>query len=265
MKMYICLLSFSYFIFMNAAITIKEVITQLDNIIEWSIVHKSRIGYFATLYHRMTVAIQQGIIDNSFQDGKRMEQLDVCFANKYFFAWDAYTNKQPCSSAWYSAFDACEISGLIVLQHLILGINTHINLDLCIATAECCPGDKIYDLESDFNKINDVIAMQSQLVQNTLCKIWFPLKVLNDISNKQEKAVLNFSIDTARSCSWANAIALAHTDSQIKNELISQIESTVVALCKKIINPGLWINFILVPVKLMESNDVSKIIGLLKY
>lgn len=249
---------------MNEATSIEEVISQLDNIIEWSISNKSRIGYFATLYRRMTVAVQQGIINNIFEDGKRMEQLDVDFANRYFFAWNAWSNKQPCSSAWTLAFDACENAGLIVLQHLILGINTHINLDLCIAASECCPGDKIYGLESDFNKINDVIATQSQLVQDTLCKVWFPLRALNDIGNDQEKAVLNFSIDTARSCSWANAIALSHTGDQMKNELINQIDSTVVELGKKVINPGLWINFILKPVQLMESKDVSKIIELLK-
>ena len=249
---------------MNEATTIEEVISQLDNIINWSITNKSRIGYFATLYRRMTVAVQQGIINNIFQDGKRMEQLDVDFANRYFFAWDAYSNKQPCSGAWRLAFDACQNPGLICLQHLVLGINTHINLDLCIATAECCPGDKIYGLEPDFNKINEVIAAQSQIVQNALSKVWFPLKALNDIANNQEKAVLNFSIDTARSCSWANAIALAYANGPAKDGLINQIDNTVVGIGQKVIDPGFWVNFILKPVRLMESSDVSKIITLLK-
>lgn len=249
---------------MNEATTIEEVISQLDHIIEWSISKKSRIGYFATLYRRMTVAVQQGIINNIFQDGARMEQLDVGFANRYFVAWNAYTNKQPCTASWELAFDACENSEIICLQHLILGINTHINFDLCIATAACCPGDKIFSLESDFNAINDVIATQAQLVQDTLCKIWFPLKMLNDIANSQEKAVLNFSIDTARSCSWANAIALAHTGDEIKNQLIGQIDNTVIALGKKVINPGFWADLMLKPVLLMESKDVGNIIGLLK-
>ncbi|HEY5370523.1 MAG TPA: DUF5995 family protein [Hanamia sp.] len=249
---------------MNQAGTIEEVISQLDDIIAWSISNKSRMGYFATLYRRMTVAVQQGIINNIFQDGKRMEQLDVDFANRYFFAWNAYTNNQPCSLAWKVAFDACQNSELICLQHLILGINTHINLDLCMATAACCPGDKIYDLESDFNKINDVIAAQAQLVQDTLCKVWFPLKVLKDIANNEEDAVINFSIGTARTCSWANAVALAHTNAQMTAELTSQIDNTVVALGNKVIDPGLWINLILKPVLFMESKDVDNIIELLK-
>lgn len=249
---------------MNQATTIAEVISKLDDVIAWSIRHNSRIGYFATLYRQMTVAIQQGILNNSFENGNRMESLDVCFANRYFTAWEAYTNNQPCSNAWCTAFDACEKSNLIVLQHLILGISTHINMDLCIATAEICPGEKIYDLKNDFNKINDLIAIQAQLVQNTLCKIWFPLRFLNKIAEKEEKAVLNFSIGTARKVSWTNAIALAHSVEPLKNGFITHIESMVVELSKRIIHPGFWVSFILKPVRMMEPKNVGEIIALLK-
>jgi hypothetical protein len=249
---------------MNQITTIEEVIAQLDEIIKWSIIHKSRIGYFATLYRRMTVAVQQAILNGSFEDGKRMEQLDVTFANRYFAAWESYTNKKACSNAWCAAFDACENSGLIVLQHLLLGINTHINLDLCIAAADCCPKDKIYGLQSDFQKINEVIALQAQLVQDTLCNIWLPLRLLTSISNNKEKAVLNFSIDTARDCSWANAIVLANTNDSLKDQHIAQIDNMVVVLGKQIINPGIRANFLLKPVLWMEDKDVAKIIAILQ-
>lgn len=249
---------------MDEAITIEDVIARLDGIIEWSLLNKSRQGYFATLYRRMTIAVKQGIETNAFQDGKRMELLDVKFANRYFDAWNAYSNGQPCSKAWMVAFNACKNDQLICLQHLLLGINTHINLDLCIATAACCPGDKIYDIESDFNKINEVIATQSQAVQDALCKVWFPLRALTNIVNNKEKAVLNFSIDTARTCSWANAIALAHCTDQVSHELVSRIDNMVVGIGNKIMNPGLWMNFLIKPVRWMERKDVGKIIMLLK-
>lgn len=246
------------------AATIEDVISKLDEIIEWSILNKSRVGYFATLYRRMTIAVKVGIANNGFEDGARMELLDVQFANRYFDAWQAYSDKQPCTKSWTLAFDACSNGKLICLQHLLLGINTHINLDLCIAAAGCCPGDKIFDLEHDFNSINDVIAQQSQLLQDALEKIWFPMRVLRDISNNKEETVLNFSIDTARSCSWANAIALAHCEDEMKQELISRINGTVGNIGNKIINPGRWMNFLLKPVRWMESKDVGKIITILR-
>jgi hypothetical protein len=212
----------------------------------------------------MTIAVKQSIIANEFQDGQRMEQLDMIFASLYFVAWNAYVNKEKCSNAWRSAFDACNNSTLIVLQHLLLGINTHINLDLCIAAAQCCRGNSIYSLQSDFEKINEIIATQSQLVQDSLCNVWPPLKLLTNISNNQEKAVLNFSIVTARKCSWANAIVLANIDETEKEEHIAQIDSMVVELDKQIIAPGRWMEFLLKPVKMMEDPEVDKLIGLLK-
>ena len=124
---------------MIQATSVDDVIAHLDNIIDWSKKKQSRIGYFATLYRNMTKAVKQGIADKTFTDGKRMELLDVIFANRYLDAWDAYVNKQKCSNAWCAAFNACDKNNLIVLQHLILGINTHINLDLGIAAAEACP------------------------------------------------------------------------------------------------------------------------------
>jgi hypothetical protein len=157
---------------MLQATTVDEVITHLDNIIDWSKSRESRIGYFAILYRKMTAAVRDGINNNSFADSARMAQLDVIFANRYLQAWDAYVNKNPCPNAWCAAFDAAEKSSPIVLQHLLLGINTHINLDLAIAAAECCPAHKIFDLKSDFGKINSVIAHLVQSVQDTLAQIW---------------------------------------------------------------------------------------------
>ena len=114
------------------------------------------MGYFAVLYHRMTKAILEGIENGSFQDGARMQRLDTIFANRYLKAWHAYTANQPCSRSWKKAFDACRGDKLTVIQHLLLGINTHINLDLGIAAAETSPGEAIHDLEQDFLKINQL-------------------------------------------------------------------------------------------------------------
>lgn len=192
-----------------------------------------------------------------------MEQLDVVFANRYLQAWEAYVNKQKCSNAWCAAFDACDNTKAIVLQHLILGINTHINLDLGIAAAETCPGDKIYDLQHDFEKINDVIESLTEAVQETLCKIWFPLRMLGKISNGRHEAVLNFSIDSARKASWANAVALALVQGEARSNYINMIDNTVTKIAGRVLNPGFGVSFLLSPVRMMEDKKVSNIIDVL--
>ena len=249
---------------MLPATSIREVITELDKIIEWSKLQQSRIGYFTSLYRNMTIAVQQGIANKAFDDGERLERLDVTFANRYLEAWEAYTNKQKCSAAWSKAFDLCNTNNLVVLQHLVLGINTHINLDLAIAAAETCSGEKIYELQNDFEKINVVIAAQSQIMQNTLCKIWFPLRLLTKISNHRQDAVINFSIGQARKASWASAVALALVQGEAHDNYITMMDNTVVKIADRITKPPFFTGLLLKLILMMESKNVSKIIDDLK-
>ena len=113
--------------------TIEEVIQSLDKIIEWSKKGKMRLGYFAALYRKVTVQVQEGIKNGLFDDGERMERLDVIFANRYLEAFEQYhTSKDPTLS-WKQAFDTSKRWKPIVLQHLLIGMNTHIDLDLAKA------------------------------------------------------------------------------------------------------------------------------------
>jgi len=137
--------------------TIPHVLNKLDEIILWCENAGSRQGYFAALYRRMTLAVLEEMLQNGFADNTRMEKLDVIFASRYIDAWSAYQNKQSISKGWQAAFSSCENSGLTVIQHLILGVNTHINLDLSIAAADTCVGTNILDLQSDYEKINNII------------------------------------------------------------------------------------------------------------
>ena len=51
---------------------IEEVIAAIQDIIEWSKANASRLGYFAALYKRITIAIKTAIADGGFENGPRM-------------------------------------------------------------------------------------------------------------------------------------------------------------------------------------------------
>jgi hypothetical protein len=68
--------------------TIDEVISQLETIIQNAIKSNSRAGYFAALYHKVTSRVKEGIQAGEFENGTRMEQLDVIFANRYIIAYN---------------------------------------------------------------------------------------------------------------------------------------------------------------------------------
>jgi hypothetical protein len=244
--------------------SIDDVLIRLDEIIVDTQKNGSRQGYFAVLYRRMTLAVKEGIINNQFSDGARMEKLDVIFAKRYLDAYDGYQQKTPISKSWQTTFDACNNGSLIVLQHLILGINTHINLDLAIATAATAPGDLVLTIQQDYDKINDIISSLIDEVQDKLTKIWWPLKLIRNIVNQQQDAVINFSIVAARKTAWLNAVALANETNYLSNEQINIIDNTVNTIAAKIIAPGFFIKLILKLVKLFESKDVKQNIELIK-
>lgn len=134
--------------------TIQEVIDQLDLIIDWAEDKASPMAYFPCLYRRVTIAVANGIKQGFFDDGPRMEKLDVIFANRYFEAFDQYLQGEVTTESWKFTFRAAEEYSPLVIQHLLLGINAHINLDLGIAAGQTLEGDAIMDLVEDFNRIN---------------------------------------------------------------------------------------------------------------
>lgn len=243
--------------------TIADVIIGLDSIIKESIDTQSRAGYFAALYKRMTMAVSEGIRNNQFEDGPRMEALDLVFAQRYLAAFNAFKKGEECSSSWQGALTGCKDRSLIVLQQLLLGINTHINLDLAIAAAAVAPGHKIHALEADFNRINLLIASLVDDVQRCLEEVWFPMRFLKNIVNKQGVGVLNFSIEIARKTAWTNAVALANMEAAEQTAHVKVMDAMVRGIGDKIIHPGFWPQLLLRIIRFTEYEDVSRTIRLI--
>jgi len=242
---------------------LNDVISRLDEIVEQCTDEKKRAGYFAALYRRMTLAVADGIKNNMFENAERMEKLDVNFAARYIDAYNAYYAGRPCSLSWKFAFDNCANNHLIVLQHLLLGINTHINLDLAIAAAVTAPGNAINALQNDFNRINNVIAALIDDVQECLCRVWFPMRMLAKIANGRQMSVLNFSIDKARATSWGNALLLASISQDMQPGYIHEMDIAVKAIGTKIFSPGIMMNFILKAIHETEYDDIDRTINLI--
>ena len=85
---------------MSLPVTIDEVIEQLEAIIQAAISNNDPKGYFAALYQQVTIQVKKGITDGLFEDGPRMEQLDVVFANRYLEAYYAYISGETCAKGY---------------------------------------------------------------------------------------------------------------------------------------------------------------------
>src|SRR6266566_9626794 len=86
--------------------TIDDVIRALDGMIDWAWNQKSRTGYFAALYRRVTQSVKDGINQGRFQNGPLLEKLDVVFANRYLQAFEQFRSGQKPMLSWQVPFQA---------------------------------------------------------------------------------------------------------------------------------------------------------------
>jgi Family of unknown function (DUF5995) len=247
------------------AASIDEVIARLDAIIDRATVERDRLGFFAVLYRTVTSAVKTGITAGRFEDGPRMERLDVVFANRYLEAFDAHTSGGTPPDSWRVAFAAGQSRRTVIMQHLLLGMNAHINLDLAIAAAEVCPGEAIAGLERDFSEINTVLSTLEADVEREVCALSPWIDRLDHIDPRAGRVIANFSIDRARACSWEAAKRLALLTGEERASAIAATDAEVALLGQLIARPiGLVININLLLVRLSETWDARKVIGVLK-
>jgi Family of unknown function (DUF5995) len=243
--------------------TIDDVINQLTSIIDWSEGNSSRMGYFAALYRKVTTQVRQGINDDFFDDGPRMEHLDVIFANRYIQAYYQYHTGQNPTRSWAHTFETTHHWWPIVMQHLLMGMNAHINLDLGIAAAETVSPDQLQNLKGDFEKINKVLAVLVGSVQDELAEIWPILGIMNRYLGNVEKSVVNFSMEKARDAAWSFAEQLSSLAREPRDRAIEEKDKMITAFSSVIMHPGFKLSTVLKIIRLGERETVRGRIGLL--
>lgn len=242
--------------------TIQEVVDELEAIIDRSERDSSRMGYFCALYHTVTRSVQRGIEAGYFDDGERMERFDVFFARRYLDALAAHRSGGDVPRTWQVAFDATQRWSPVVLQHVLLGINAHINLDLGIATAQTAPGDELPKLRRDYDRINEILVSIFEDIQRQLYEISPWMGLLDRLGGRYDDVIARFSIEKARAEAWEFARQLAPLDPANWGGPIKSRDMDAAALARKVARPG-WLRLALLPIRLRESDDVSRVVQVL--
>ena len=220
--------------------TIEEIINSLEQIIQTSKETENPLGYFAALYQKVTITIKDKLGTDYFDNDARMENLDVTFANRYLKAYADYQEGKPISKSWEVAFEAAKDDQYIVLQHLMFGMNAHINLDLGIAAAEITNPSTIASLESDFNKINVILGELTNEVQEDLAKIWPKLLWILKFFKKTDDYIVNFGMNIARDSAWKFANEVVVENGNGRGILIAEKDYKVASYVQYLKGKG-WI------------------------
>ena len=243
--------------------TIDDVIGELGEIMQWSEANKSRMGYFPSLYRKVTIRVKEEIAAGEFEVANRMENLDVVFASRYIDAFHAWQKNEPCSKSWEVAFTAAPKWRYIVLQHLLVGMNAHINFDLAIAAAEIAPGSAIHDLEADFKQITGLLNDLTDSVKQDLTQVWPLLRILDWFGGRLGDWLANLGMKIARNIAWENAVKLALLDPAERKAEIQRLDAEVGALGDIILSPSVLANQVIRFIRLGELKTVKRIIGIL--
>jgi hypothetical protein len=195
-----------------AATTLDEVVDAIESVIRWSIGAQSRLGYFAALYKRITIAVRTAVSDGAFEDGPRMARFDVTFANRYFDALNGYFHpgEYPTTTrSWKVTFTAASRPTPIMLQHMLAGINAHIGLDLGIAAQTIGSSAQVRALQDDFNRINAVLASQVNGIVQDINELSPALADIYAVLMQHEIFVINEALKTMRDDAWRFATILS--------------------------------------------------------
>ena len=249
---------------MGEATTIDEVIERLSTIIETSKSTSSRLGYFPALYRKVTVEVKQEISSGFLDDGARMERLDVVFANRYLRAIEQYENDETPTEVWQFAFEVTQQWWPIVLQHLLLGMNAHINLDLGIAAIRTVGTSDLPSLHDDFVRINKILTSLVADVQRELAEVWPALRIMGRFLGGVDEAIVNFSMDAARDGAWRFATLLATMDEAAQEAEIRRYDAEMLELGRLVRYPGIFLGTVTKIVRVGERGSVRDIIEILE-
>lgn len=249
---------------MSRAATIQEVLNKLDTIIDDAFLTNSRLGLFAYVYRRTTAEILKEVQLGTFENNVLLEQLDVAFANLYLDAYKNYQNKESVSKSWEFAFATSDVP-LSILQHIVIGMNTHINLDLAIATSTVMKGKDIQGVQNDFDTVNDILFKIINDLQDRLGKVSRLMFLLDLVGKNSDEKVIDFSMRKARQQSWNNANLLWGLGPEHQDGAIDTLDEVVLKIGKIVKTPkSRVLRFILKIIRKFEDKNVGSIISKLR-
>jgi hypothetical protein len=190
---------------------------------------------FIRCYQLMTQNIIAALAHGDFQDSVWVGRLMKHFADYYFIALKRYDqDPKTAPPVWRLAFDTARDPTTVVFQHLLLGVNAHINYDLVLTLDDLLVSNWIKLSESqrqirhaDYDLVNKVIgdtidAVQSQIVERAIPGMWLVDKAMGPV----DEWLVSHLITRWRDSVWQKAIELIETQAQRKRAtLVRQVEA----------------------------------------
>jgi hypothetical protein len=244
--------------------TYDATIAALDDIVDECATKGDRVGYFAAMYLAVTNTVRERAAEGTFEDPDSMERFVTGFAARYLDALSAWRAGERCSRSWIVAFQAASRWRPIILQHLLLGINAHINLDLGVAACDVAEGRSLDAVRADFDAVNDVLAQLVDGCQGALDEVSPWLDLADKIGGKGDETLIRFSLVAARRQAWAVAQRLSGLTGSARDRAISSVDGQTTLVAHAVEHPGLGASALLLTVRARERAAPKEVMDLLR-
>ncbi|HEU4840581.1 MAG TPA: DUF5995 family protein [Ilumatobacteraceae bacterium] len=243
--------------------TFDDTVRALEAIVDRCAASGDRGGYFAAMYLAVTATVRERADGGSFADRQRMERFVAGFAGRYLDALTAWRADRPCAQAWRVAFEAAGRWRPIILQHLLLGMNAHINLDLGVTASELGGGGSIDAVRADFDAINDVLGELVDGCQGALGQVSPWLDLADRVGGSGDEEIIRFSLVAARRQAWSVAERLAPLRDAERERAIVAVDASAVNVARAVEHPGIPGSAALLLVRLRERAAPADVMRLL--
>jgi hypothetical protein len=192
-----------------------EAAAELQKLIDWAKAAGHRVGYFAAVYKRVTLALQKAADHGAFQEAGRMSELAGVFASRYLESVNAFFHPgegitsffnefedAKVSRSWQASFNQFDNDRPVIVQHIQAGINAHAAFDLGMAVNFLTGSQDVDAVRDDYFAVNAVLASQTDDLLDMVEEISPGLKAILDTIPGNEARLIGPAIAWMRQDSW---------------------------------------------------------------
>lgn len=211
-------------------------------------------GYFPAMYAQVTDRIRTAATEGRFGDGEGMARFSETFAGWYL---RPRAGIEPVPGCWKACWDVAGDGRLLIVQHLLTGINAHVNHDLPQVVVQLATESGHLDgMRADFDAVNDVLAETMSDVLRDLGRVsaW-----VNIAAARGGGRVFHFSLEAARAQAWRAAVRLDRLDDTARAADVAEIDRLVSVLAYLVTHPGRPATWAVRAGRWLEEDDPQRV------
>src|SRR4051812_34708629 len=224
--------------------SVDDVLTGLTAVAEQFLAAGDRRSIFVEAYILITQELRKRILaGGAFENGDWVASYLIRFGELYRVALVAYETKDEANlpRAWKIAFDTAAKGDAVMLQHLLLGINAHINHDLPNALSTVGIDPDRARAKRDHDAVNAALRTATDPVKEKMFTLYAPaLGLLDRLVGPFDDEVTNWSFHKAREAAWDAGVSLVNArdpGEHVRTE--EHIDNGAAVLARLLLGPSL--------------------------